>query len=118
MNTRMVSVFALLLLPGCADLTVRDTQVVWTNDIKLVPSTIANVGLRTSVPTTVYFDGDENPVSAVRPQVVANLDALAPGQSVVRVADFSSLARPGNAFLVNVRTICVRVDPKNLVGES
>lgn len=119
MRFTTLSILAALLCAGCADLTVRDTQVVWTSDIKLAAATIANVGLRSSGPTAVYFDGDENPVSPnYRPQVQADLEPLAPGQSVVRVADFTSLARAENAFLGNVRSVTVRVDPKNLIRES
>jgi hypothetical protein len=119
MKPRTLSLLALLLLAGCADLVVRDTQVVWTGDLKLAVATIANVGARGSGPTAVYFDGDESPVSPnFRPQVQAEVGALAPGQSVTRVADFAPLARAENAFLGNVRGVTVRVDPKNLIREG
>jgi len=115
-----MSIPALLILTGCAaDLTVRNTQVVWNSDMKFAATTIANVGTRRSDATAVYFDGDENPVSQnYRPQVQAEVGPLEPGQSVTRVANLAPLARAENSFLANVFAITVRADPKNLIREG
>lgn len=109
----------LAALAGCADLRVSGTQLVWQDGLRLAATTVSNGGLAASPATALYFDGNENPESQnYRPQVQAEVPALAPGQSVTRLADFAPLARPENEFLGRVHGVTVRVDPKNLVRES
>jgi CARDB len=105
-------------ITGCADLAVQQTQVVWTDDLKVVATSIKNIGTKSSPATLVYFDGEENPVSDNdRPQVRQDLSPLSPGAAETHLADFVPLARPGNRYLSNVHGITVTADPKHTVRE-
>lgn len=117
-----LSVLLCCFLAGCVkkpNLVVQNLQVTWNAQSKTAVATIANTGNASAGSFSVYFDGDENPVSQnYRPQVSVNVASLAAGASTTLNADFGPLARPQNFNLANVHSITVTADPKNAIAES
>jgi len=113
-------VMLLFVTGGCApDLTVKKLKVTWDGTNRKAEAEIANIGTKDAGKFMVYFNGDENPVSANhRPQVRQEVQGLARGAFITLYADFARLAHPDNNNLGNVYKITVMVDPKGMVRES
>ena len=117
------SYFFKCLIRKCAavkhkpDLTVKDLLVAWDGE-KKVKAEIANIGCKHAGQFTVYFNGEEDPVSPNRiPHVRHNVPGLIKGDSIVLEADFAPLAHPDNNNLGNVKKIRVIADPEDTVEE-
>lgn len=110
----------MVLLIACKpDLVVKDLGVTWNAENKKAKAEIANIGNKDAGSFIVYFNGEEDPVSANRrPQVRHNVPTLAKGNSITLEADFAPLAHPDNIYLGRVHKILVLVDPKNTVVEK
>jgi hypothetical protein len=125
-NTTLLTILsaavALFLLSSCCqkpELQVQDLQVQWTADVQQVSFTVINKGLADAGSFMVYVNPMEDPISPNhRPQRRKNVDGLAAGESLeFQNLDLSDLAHPDNAFLANVQSIQVVVDPKGMVEE-
>lgn len=118
MTHLLLWVLTLLALTGCADLVVKELDVIWDDENKSAKAEIANIGDRDAGNFMVYFNGDENPESPNhRPQVRHNVPGLNKGESIVLTADFEPLAHPDNNHLGNIYQITVLADPKGMVTE-
>ncbi len=119
---KLLTLVAVLMLffEGCSpDLVVKDAEVVWDSNNKLVKAEIANIGNKDAGPFLVYFNGIEEPKSSNHiPQVREGAQGLAKGNSIFFDADFGPLAHADNFHLGRMYKVLIIADPKGGVKES
>ncbi len=109
---------------ACApDLVVRDLEeedVVWNGERKVKKVVVENVGNKSAGEFYVYVNAEEDPVSPNdRPQFREHVAGLGAGDTIeLGPYDFGPKATANNAYLANVKSILVMVDPKGMVKES
>ncbi|UCE26067.1 MAG: hypothetical protein JSW52_06790 [Candidatus Coatesbacteria bacterium] len=108
-------------MPDLVPDPLGEADVVWDSEEKVVKKvTVNNIGTADAGEFMVYINPEEDPVSPMdRPQLTEHLDGLSAGETVeLGPFDFGPLATANNAYLANVKSISVLVDPKSMVDES
>ena len=101
----------LLSLSSCADLVIKDVNMLWTTDARQVQARVKNEGSLSAGAFGVSFE-----VSGISEQQVgkaasiSTVQQLGVGDSELVNADFSTLATPENGYLNESRTVKIVVE--------